>query len=465
MAGETGLLAQPPDTLWTRTFGDPGIDAAMCVRQTRDGAFVAAGYAESPESGIHALLMRFTAQGDPLWSREYGGLETSIAYSVLQTADSGYVLAGYTSPVTTIMRGLLIRTNSRGDTLWTRQFRRDQRDLIMSVQPTQDGGCILAGYSRPPASTFCDGWLIRTDAAGDTLWNRTFGGADDDHFYEACQTFDGGFVAAGYCLTNLCFWLLKTDENGDSLWSRTFCSGGFAAEAHSVQQTADSGFVIAGWADIRSTGNFDFWLIRTDANGDSVWSHAYGGSADELAYCVQTTHDSGFVIAGGTGFYQPTGIRVVRTDAAGDSLWCLALDDIEGRAQSVVQAADGGYILAGYYYPAGSIYSDGWLAGLAPESLQVAGSPIPHPSSFILSVYPNPFNPSTEIVYDLPAPARVSLRVFDLLGREVRVLVDGFAEAGTHRVMFDGRGLASGIYVCRLQAGTRVESRKLVLLK
>ena len=464
-----GLLsssfAQPPDTLWSRTFGGAEYDGAMCVRQTWDGGYIAAGYTQSFGAGGDAWLIRLNAQGDSVWSRTYGGPLEDVVYSVLQTADSGFVLAGYALFATDSMAGLLIRTNSQGDTLWTRRFVRNSRDRLMSVQPTQDGGYILAGYSRSLAYPACDGWLIRTNAAGDTLWTRTFGGTGDDHFYEARQTLDGGYVAAGYRDSYRCFWLVKTDGNGDSVWSRTFCASSGVAEAHSVQQTADSGYILAGCAPIRSTGTFDFWLIRTDANGDSLWSRAFGGPDDNLAYSVRSTRDGGFVVAGGTGYYEPSGIRVIKTDAAGDSLWGLAFDDMEGHARCVEPTADGGYILAGCVAPAGTDRTDFWLARIGPDPSPVEDGFSLHPSSFILSVFPNPFNPVTEIAYDLAKAGRVSLRVFDLLGREVAVLKDGFAEAGSHHVTFDGSGLASGIYFARLDAGKFSQTKKLMLLR
>ena len=465
VASETGLLAQPPDTLWTRTFGAAGSDGALCVRQTWDGGFIAAGSTSSFGVWGDAWLIRINAQGDSIWSRNYGGLDEDVANSVLQTADSGLVFAGYTRTSPAGCDGWLVRTNAAGDTLWTRRLVHNHNEMLTSVQPTEDGGYVLTGYLRAPASGYYDGWLIRTNAAGDTLWTRTFGGVYEDCFYEACETFDGGFVAAGYGGSNRCFWLVKTNGNGDCLWSRTFCAPSSAAVARSLQQTADSGFVIAGWGDVRSTGTFDFWLIKTDASGDSLWSRVYGGNADDFAYCVRTTRDGGFVLCGGTGYGTPSGIRVIRTNAAGDSLWGLAFDEIEGHARCVEVTTDGGYILAGYATPIGSANSDLWLMRLALDVSSAGNSCSLHPSSFILSVFPNPFNPVTEIAYDLAKAGRVSLRVFDLLGREVAVLKDGFAEAGSHRITFDGGELSSGIYICRLQAGTRAESRKLVLIR
>ena len=121
--------------------------------------------------------------------------------------------------------------------------------------------------------------------------------------------------------------------------------------------------------------------------------------------------------------------------------------------------------MAGYTYSFGAGDCDFYLVKTGPDPVSVGDHFILHPSSFILSAYPNPFNPSTTIAYDLPKAGHISLRVFDLLGREVAVLKDGFVEAGTYHLMFDGSGLASGIYFARLDAGKFSQTKKLMLLK
>ena len=110
-------------------------------------------------------------------------------------------------------------------------------------------------------------------------------------------------------------------------------------------------------------------------------------------------------------------------------------------------------------------FKDFYLVKTGPDPASVEENFILHPSSFSLSSYPNPFNASTTIAYDLPRAGHISLRVFDLLGREVSVLNDGFIEAGTHRVTFDGSSLVSGIYFARLDAGAFSQTKKLVLMK
>jgi len=202
---------------------------------------------------------------------------------------------------------------------------------------------------------------------------------------------------------------------------------------------------------------------------DTLWTRTYGWSGNDTAFGLQQTFDGGFILAGtATIPVDPphTDVFTIKTDGQGSMQgWRSYGGPGNQGAYDVVQLYDGGYILAGYATPIGSDNSDLWLMRLAPDVSSVENSVVLHPSSFILSVYPNPFNPVTEIRYDLVASAHVSLGVYDLLAREVAMLKDEFSQAGSHRVTFDGSGLVSGIYFARLDAGTFSQTMKLVLLK
>ncbi|MCH7498288.1 MAG: T9SS type A sorting domain-containing protein, partial [Candidatus Marinimicrobia bacterium] len=226
-------------------------------------------------------------------------------------------------------------------------------------------------------------------------------------------------------------WLIRTDAQGDTLWTRTY-GGSHEDIGTSVQQTADGGFVMTGWTGfgfIEFVGtplDADVWLIRTDAQGNGGWTRTYGGSAPDFGYSVQQTADGGFVIAGATRSY----------GAGSDDVWLIKTN------------------------------SQGNIVPLS-VSHQRPGLP----DGFMLHpAYPNPFNPVSTIRYDLPRVSDVSLVVYDLLGRVVARLIDRQMEPGYHRAIWDGRDqggreVPSGIYIARLVTPGYTKSIKMVLLK
>jgi uncharacterized delta-60 repeat protein len=463
----TAAFAQPnPDTLWTRTYGGSNGDGAYSVQQTADGGYVLAGITRSfGAGGVDFYLVKTNSQGEPLWTRTYGGSAEDTAYSVQQTADGGYVVAGRTVSFGAGSYDFyLVKTNGQGDTLWTRTYGGSSYDEATSVQQTADGGYIVVGAGDD------DFYLVKTNPLGDTLWTRTYGGISSDWAESVQQTADGGYIVAGFTesfgAAGSDFYLVKTNPLGDTLWTRTY--GGSSYDwANSVDTTSDGGYIVAGTTESFGAGSKDFYLVKTNSLGDTLWTRTYGGSSSDGAGSVQQTADGGYIVAGYTSSFG-AGMQdfyLVKTNSSGEPLWTRTYGGSStDRAYSVQQTTDGSYVIAGFTASFGAGGYDFYLVKTGPE-LAADEPPVFSPTSFDLSCFPNPFNSSTTIAYDLPKAGHISLRVFDLLGREVSVLKDGVVEAGTHRVTFDGSGLASGIYFARLDAGAFSQTKKLMLLK
>ncbi|MDD5087635.1 MAG: T9SS type A sorting domain-containing protein [bacterium] len=470
--------AQPyPDTLWTRTYGGSDYDRAHSVQQTTDRGYIIAGYTSSFGTGGYDMyLVKTNSQGDTLWTRMYGGSDDEEAYSVQQTSDGGYVVAGWTDSFGAGEDDFyLVKTNSQGDSLWTRTYGGGNVEEAFSIEQTTDGGNVVAGRTMSFGAGYYDFYVVKTDNLGDTLWTRTYGGSSWDWAYSVQQTEDGGYIVAGHTESfgagSTDIYMVKVDSLGDTLWTRTY-GGSDWDDVFSVQQTTDGGYVVAGYTYSFVTGSEDFYLVKTNSQGDTLWTRTYGGSNGEEAFSVRQTADGGYIVAGSTtsfGLGTPTWVNswLVKTNSQGDTFWTRTYGgDRDDRAFSVQPTADGGYIIAGATMSFGAGQTDFYLVKTGPDQLDAEPISVIAPKEYVLHPnFPNPFNATTQIGYELPKASRVTLAVFNLLGEEVASLVDEVQAAGMHTVVFEGSGLASGVYLYRMQTDGFVQTRKMVLLK
>src|SRR3990172_2192199 len=261
-------------TTFQKTFGGTSDDWGFSVQQTTDGGYIITGTITSFGAGYEdAYLIKTDASGNSLWTKTFGGITYDVGNSVRQTTDGGYIIAG-----TTYSFGVgnydvyLIKTDANGNTLWTKTFGGTSSDEGYSAQQTTDGGFVITGYTGSFGAGNADVYLIKTNGSGDTLWTKTFGGIGIDYGLSAQQTTDGGYVIAGVTQSFGAgiddVYLIKTDGNGDTLWTKIF-GGTDIDEGYSVQQTTDGGFVITGYTGSFGAGNADVYLIKTDANGNS----------------------------------------------------------------------------------------------------------------------------------------------------------------------------------------------------
>jgi len=312
------------DTLWTKTFGGTNYEEGHSVEQTTDGGYIISGWTFSFGAGeCDVYLIKTNASGDTLWTRTYGGADGDMGYSVQQTSDGGYIIAGYTySYGAGNCDVYLIKTNASGDTLWTRTYGDTSADFSRSVQQTSDGGYVVVGRT----DSFGNGiqvYLIKTNASGDTLWTRTYGGTNVDVAGSVQQTSDGGYIITG---TTVSFtgnlnevYLIKTDSSGDTLWTRTY-GGSYYDDGRDVRQTSDGGYIICATTMSFGSGDVDVWLIKTNATGDTLWTRTYGGTNFDVGLSVRQTTDGGYVVAGSTSsFGDSCQVYLIKTDSLGRS--------------------------------------------------------------------------------------------------------------------------------------------------
>ncbi len=349
---------QLPGSKWSKTFGDTENDNALAIQQTSDGGYIMAGYTGSFDPGhLDAYLIKTDAEGNEVWSKTYGDNEklNYSASSVQQTRDGGYIIAGYTQSFETGERDVyLMKTDKEGNEVWSKTYGGKGNDGAFSVQQTSDGGYIIAGYTNTPEFQQ-DVYLIKTDGQGNKEWNKTFGGPYNDQARSVQLTSDGGYIIAGYSypfgIDYRDVYLVKTDAEGNEQWSKTF-GDTERDRAFSVQQTSDGGYIIAGATqEVPIVEILDAYLIKTDPEGNEQWSKTYGGVNGDHALSVQQTSDSGYIIGGETTSFGAGNFDayLVKTDAEGNEIWNKTFGGVNhDSVSSVIQTSDGGYIIVGY---------------------------------------------------------------------------------------------------------------------
>jgi hypothetical protein len=370
------VFAQNPgDIIWSNSYGELDKEYGYSVNLTTDGGYIMGGYSNSFGAGDNDVyLVKTDADGDTLWTRTYGGIDTDKCKSVQQCSDGGYIIAGETNSFGAGSYDVyLIKTDANGDTLWTRTFGGTGIDRAESVKETADGGYIVTGNTGSFGAGGKDVYLIKTDANGDTLWTKTYGATDDEEGHSVILTTDGGYIIAGFTDSfgagGKDMYLIKTDANGDTLWTST--NGGIDNDrGYSVQQCNDGSFIVAGDTKSSGAGSSDFYLVKTDADGETLWTRDYGGSAIDIGYSLQQTTDGGYIIAGSTqsfnvGYFD---VYLVKTDAMGDTLWTRTYGSFNyEHGRSVQLTTDGNYVVAGWTWSYGPGISAFWLLKIAGE--------------------------------------------------------------------------------------------------
>jgi hypothetical protein len=313
------------DTLWTRNYGNVGYDEFQSVYPTSDGGFILCGQTDVVNFAGDVYLVKITSTGALSWSTAYGGAGTAdFGYSVRQTSDGGYIIGGLSASAGAGGRDmLLIKTNSTGVVTWSKTYGGAADDEGRSVEPTADGGYILAGFTSSYGSNI-QAYVVKTTSTGVVSWSKTFGGSNNELAYSVKQASDQSYYVAGY--TNSYgagsndAMLLKLTSAGALSWSKTY--GGTGDDyALSMKITSDNGCILGGRTASYGGGNADYYLIKTDASGTHSWSKAYGGTALDQGNNVIQTTDGGYVITGYANSYGQgqKDAFIIKTDATGTS--------------------------------------------------------------------------------------------------------------------------------------------------
>lgn len=441
---------------WSRTIGGTGI--ALSVLQTTEGGFAVAGFGSSYGAGVSGpFIVKLTPGGAVEWVRVLVGDLLGAAYSIVQTADGGYITANSMDEGGGTFRLTIIKLNNMGLLQWSKKIGSSYGRCI---KQTTDRGYIVAGATWSFGE---DMFVVKLDSNGTIQWAKTIGGKGSDFAYSIVQTTDGGYAVAGRTSSfpdGDKMYIVKLDSSGLLQWTKVVSV--FLDEAYSIVQTTDGGYAVAGY-----TGAHESMLIlKLNSVGSLQWSRVVDcGPGQTDARSILQTSDGGYVAAGFGGIWGSTGMFIVKLDNNGNTCGNTVSHKISvdsgGIVNSHIPSVTDFLIMDTLITPQTGTF--GYVTTLCVIGIQPISSEIPD-SYKLYQNYPNPFNPVTTIKFDIPQSTNVSIKVYDILGSEVYRLSE-YKLAGSYEVKFDGSYMASGMYLYSFEANGYKDVKKMVLLK
>ena len=369
------------DYYFSKVFGAYDAEMGYSIQHTSDNGYIISGATSSywatdslprifkTQHGVtDAIIAKLDSMGEAEWIYAYGGELFESAFNVQETNDGQYFFAGYTNSTGAGLYDIwIVKLDNNGTQIWEKTIGGQNSDLGLHSDLTADGGYIITGYTIPDGQTDKDFYLVKIDVNGNVEWEKTYGDSSSQTAKYIQETSDSGFIIAGdswTATTNNDIYIVKTDRDGDTIWETKIIESN-NDQAFSIKET-NSGYILIGTTTSLGMGNKDIWVIKLDNQGSVEWNKTYGGEALEYGFDI-IQHGNGYVFTGstssyGTEFYD---IWILKIDASGELIWDVIyggpMIDI-GRA--IIENQSGGFTLLGQTSSYGSGEYDFWVLRL-----------------------------------------------------------------------------------------------------
>lgn len=340
-----------PEILWNRTYGGSKNDLGWSIIPSLDG-FPVVGRTVSYGSGKEDLyLIKLDAEGRMVWNRSYGGAEMDVGHGIA-ARDGGFILVGYSYSYGTggAPTAYVVRTDPEGRMLWNRTYGGPH--AVAHAVEDDEGGCVVAGMTYSFGAGSADAYVFKIDDQGTLVWNRTFGGRGSDVTYGIVACSGGGFALAGSTLSfgagNGDMYLVRIDAEGRLMWNRSY-GGSLADEAWKLAEAADGGYLLVGRR--QATGDrWNLYVVRVGKDGTTMWDFPYGSDGDSYGTDCVALDDGGFLVVGYVYLAGSTesDIVLLRLGPFGNMVWDSAVQDAGSEVvRSATRGGDREYLMAG----------------------------------------------------------------------------------------------------------------------
>jgi hypothetical protein len=334
-------------------------NAGRSVQQTTDSGYIIAGYTKASGSAdYNMLLIKTDSSGSLEWKNTFGGSDEDRGMDVKQTSDGGYIIVGYTKSKGSGVEDIwLVKTNKNGEEIWDKTFGGINDDRGLSIDLTMDGGFIIAGITSSFGAGNYDAWIIKTDSHGNKVWERIFGGRGSDGGVSILTDRDEGFILTGwtehYNSSDKNVFIVRIDSRGNEIWEKSLGELG-NCEGNSIWQTADRGYIISGCVRVKGNAKMDVLLVKTDLEGKIEWYKTFGGIGWDDGYFAFQTSDNGFIILGDKSKAGSNNgeMWMIKTNSNGQESWNKTFGEnyngeISSEAFSGLQVEDEGFVAVG----------------------------------------------------------------------------------------------------------------------
>jgi hypothetical protein len=335
LAAAAKSRSKPPEIVWDRAYGGARIDAARRILPWGKDGFVVAGRTRSKgQGGDDVWLVFLDAEGKETGERLIGSPDFDWLTGMIATRDGGLALTGSRSDKeVTRSTGWVVRLDAKADELWRREFdagKPNGSSGLTAIDELPDGGFIAAGSTTARGAGQYDGWILRLDKDGKALWEKTFGGAEEDALFAVAALPDGGAVATGAYGADGQGWVLRLDAKGAVAWDKRFGGTGYDV-FNSIARLGQGGYAASGTTRSKGPPGGAAWVMKIDERGEPVWERLLTPVKGASANSVLALADGGVLVAGGSIVEPGLGKEnekawLARLSAEGAVLWTKVFD-------------------------------------------------------------------------------------------------------------------------------------------